>query len=571
MNCLGMIISFHSGKQEKSFSIQGKTAWKKSHTCYLSCMKQFLSMVLFSFIFGKCVSTPPNPALPMSQISITIQGKLQSIPEPFQAPYNWEIRFYNCPETDFGKKKADTGHYPRKPNDCRNSYSQEFFQTNSPNYKFSVMTPEKWTHGFIQIKTTKEIIGKYSPGENPFWFSPEDLKNNTLEKNFAFTSTENPIPDAEQFKLAQKFSPIIILKKDKKYLPTNLAKYSKSYTIQAYNGKNKDSSVYDLEDSISDEYMILEEELHGKGETHLYFHVRYAETFVSGTNPKSLPGWRDNRNYRYDKGKGDIVISYYLWYDYNDGPSPFGNRHQGDFESYAILADKNGKPKRFMVTGHDHIMLDTSWKNINSLENHPIIYIAHGRGNADGGNPTSPYGGYETSLEAGNALFNWIADPKDIFPDIEKDSQIILPQGLDPIELKNLRIGPGEWISQEKTKYIDASSFVTRKIERLVKWEEPAWVNQKADKDPDKNHDVKEEDSFFMNFRGRIGAHPRGSLNFLKFAQYGRSPVNPPFKMNIEQHFTWQNPSEDRCEKARVGDYCEKFQGDERTPQFKSK
>ncbi|MCB1180295.1 MAG: hypothetical protein KDK36_22135, partial [Leptospiraceae bacterium] len=392
---------------------------------------------------------------------------------------------------------------------------------------------------------------------------------NSLNVNFNFKSMENPISDSEQIKIADKFSPIIVLNKDKKYIPTNLAKFSNVFQKKQNKSKKKDSINYDLEDAISDEYFVLDDSMYGKGETHLYYHVRYADTFISGTGENALPGWRDNRNYIYNKGGGDIVISFYLWYDYNDGPSGLGNQHEGDFESFAILLDKSHKPKRFMVTGHDHIMLDTDWKNINSFENHPIIYIAHGRGGADGGNPTSPYGGFETSLEAGNALFNWLANPKDIFPTIGENSKLIIPNNINPDDLKNLRIGPGEWISKENTKYVDASRFVDRKISRLVKWEEPGWINKKADKDPDKNHDVREEDTFFMNFRGRLGRHPNTSLSILKLVQYGKSPVNVPFKMNIEQHFTLQNPKEDRCEKVRIGDYCEKFKGDLKTPQFK--
>ena len=85
---------------------------------------------------------------------------------------------------------------------------------------------------------------------------------------------------------------------------------------------------------------------------------------------------------------------------------------------------------------------------------------------------------------------------------------------------------------------------------------------------PDKNHNVPEESAYFQNFSGRLGMHPKSTINFLKFIQYGKSPVNPPFKMNEEQHFTLEKPSRDRCEKARIGDYCPKFYGDNKTPQF---
>ncbi len=519
---------------------------------------------LFLF-FLNCSSDQKIALLESSDKKITFKGKLLNPPKLFEREnYSLKIRFYNCPNP-FGKMNPDTGTFSFKTNDCRKKYLESTFQTKGTEYLFVSNQPKEWTHAFVELLDTESIGGLYSPGENPFWFKNDSTNSSSLEHSFDFESTENPIPDAEQIRLAEKFSPLLIVKKGKKFLPSNLEKFSNTYATKTYSGKNPDSTLYEIIDKKKDDYFSFDESLYG-GDTHLYFHVRPASTFLSGTSENALPGWRDNRNYRYSKAKGDLVISYYIWYDYNEGPSKMGNLHEGDFESFAILTDANGIPKRIMTTGHNHVMLDTSWNNINSIENHPLIYIAHGNNGTDGGNPTSPYGGYETSLEAGNFLFNALANPKDIFPDIS-DAQIIIPKNFNREKLRNLRIGPGEWIDPTKTRYVSVESSVSREISKLIKWEEPAWIGKVAIADPDKNHEVPKDSVFFQNFPGRLGKNPRSSLNFLKLAQYGKSPVNPPFKMNEEQHFTFEKPKLDRCEKVRVGDYCPKFYGDQKTPQ----
>ncbi len=533
---------------------------------FKTIFKQILSSFSLILILSNCREVKVLPPLETGTHKILFSGKIIAPPKTFEKEsYKFQIRFYNCP-TPFGKLNSDTGTYAYKEGDCRKNYSETFFSSSKSEYGKEVMEPKVWTHAYIRLLETEPIDGLFSPGENPFWFQKKESSAEVFSHNFDFESTENPIPDAEQFSLAEKFSPLIVLKKDKKYIPTNLEKYHRNYKVKTYYGSNPDSKLYELIDSQKDNYYEFDPVLYG-GDTHLYFHVRPAETFVSGTSPSALPGWRDNRNYRYSKAKGDVVVSYYLWYDFNAGPSRMGNEHEGDFESFAVLCDNKGIPKRFMTTGHNHVMLDTEWKNINSIDHHPIIYIAHGNKGVDGGNPTSAYGGYETSLEAGNSLFNALADPKDIFPDIE-NAQVILPKSLNKEKLKNIRIGPGEWIDPKSTKYVDIRKSVSREIAKLVKWEEPAWIGKPAVNDPDKNHTVLEESAFFQNFSGRLGKNPRSTINFVKLIQYGKSPVNPPFKMNEEQHFTMEKPNRERCEIVRIGNYCPKFKGDNKTPQF---
>jgi hypothetical protein len=533
-----------------------------------------MKLFLFFFVnlFIQCGPSLENQILKTPETNpIQMHGNLHSMPKILQSKnLNLEIRFYNCKDKDFGKMNSGSGIYPKKAKDCRLNFSKENFPLNSKDFSYPVKTPDTWTHGLVWLQGIDSIRGKFSPGENPFWFHPDDLENGKIQVNFHFKSQENPIPDKEQYRLAERFSPIIILKKDKKYIPTNLSKYANNHSIKNTSG-NKESNLYELKHALKDENLQFEESLYGKGDTHIYFHARYADTFVSGTSSKALPGWRDNYNYSYNRGNGDIVISYYLWYDYNEGPSPMGNKHEGDFESYAVLIDSKGKPKRFMVTGHDHVMLDTVWTNINSFENHPLLFIAHGRANTDGGNPTSPYGNYSVSLNAGSGIANLLANPVDVFPDLDENAQIILPSNLDSNDLKALRLGPGEWIDKDQTRIIDASQLVTQKIKELVKWEEPGWINQEAVSDPDKTHFVEKDKAFFMDWNGRLGRHPTTSLRIITLTQYGKSPVNPPFKMNDEQHFTYEKPKSDRCEKGRKGDYCPKFIGDAKTPQFKEK
>lgn len=523
------------------------------------------SLLLIILGFAGCSSGMSNAKqneFSDQKMKISFEGKLNSLPAVLKGkPLRLETRFYRCTETDFGKLDADRGIYPRKKDDCRDKFISSSFSFNSEqNYKFEQEISSGWTHGFIRLLGVEEVSGKYSPGDNPFWFSPEDLSGGkTFSHDFSFISMKNPISEKRQEELGAVFAPIIVMKKGKKFYPSNLEKYHSRYKVEKYSGKKPDSGFYEVPDPGMDEYLVLDESLYGTGDTHLYYHVRPADVSVSGTSPKALPGWRDNRNYRYQAGSGEIVISYYFWYDYNEGPTSFGNSHEGDLESFAILLDRNGKPKRIMATGHNHVMVDTEWENINSFRNHPIVYIAHGNKGADGGNPTSFYGGHTVSLDAGNSLFTFITSPMDIFPEIGAESELILPSDLKKEDLVRLRIGPGEWIDKN-TKYADASSSAFRYVKKLVRWEEPGWIADSQSK----NEPLSE----IFRFRGRLGRHPRSGLKIFELKQYGKSPVNVPFKMNDEQHFTLEKPRMDRCEKGLSGDYCPKFRGDRKTPQF---
>ncbi len=519
----------------------------------------------------KAVTLPPPQAGANGTVLLKIQTRIDNPPNIFRKrPFRLRYRVYVCPPAELA------AHNPKKKKiaPCLTRFYEQ--TGTAPNGKGTMEfpAPANWTHAFVQLMDVEEIAGRFSPGHNPRWFRNASAGSSkqgsvSLSAVFAFESQENPLPDALQEKLAARFAPIIVVKKGKKFIPTNLEKYAGTFKRGEFPMKDRD--MRRLKSSKTTlPYLALKDQPKG-GPTHLYYHVRYADTMVSGAHKDALPGWRDDTNYRYRRGKGDIVVSYWMWYDNNEGPTSFGNVHQGDLESFAVLADARGLPKRFMVTGHDYIMLDTAWTNINSVNHHPIIYIAHGNKGADGGNPTSAYGDFEVKLDAGNALFNVVSDPRDIFSSLAgkaPSSSVILPADLDPAKLGAIRIGPGKHIDAKATNLADLRPLVLRKIARLVKWEEPGWVNRPAVKDPDGHHRVDARIAPFLVFPGRIGKHPQSKMNWGELTRYGQSPENVPFKTNVEQHYTFEKPRKDRFYKGREGDYSPRFKGDSKTPQF---
>lgn len=370
--------------------------------------------------------------------------------------------------------------------------------------------------------------------------------------------------------MAEKFAPIIVLDGNKKEIPSNLEKYYGRYELgYVESDRTKSGSLRTRYESEKLPYMILPEPESiprynsDTDPIHYYYHVRYADAYVSGTQAESLPGYRDDKNYWYSKGDEWVVISYWFWFDRNYGPSPLGNYHQGDWESFSVLADSNGNPLRVMTTGHNHITLDTSWNNINSIDHHPFLYIGSGR-NSDGGNPVSAYGSYEVYLDAGTPFLNRLADPRDIFPDPAGNVKIILPYTMEKDDLDIVLIGA----NPKKGKLLDLRKKVYRKVNRLVKWEEPGWINLPSFQDPDQHHKVDTKIEAFLKFPGKIGKHPKSIIKPGDLKKFGSSPRNVPFKINIEQHYTYERPRQDRSHKGRIGDYGPKFIGNPDTPQF---
>lgn len=506
--------------------------------------------------------------LPNTEIRLEFRGIIQKSPQNLiKPPFRLLARSYSCPDMlSMDSPKIAIKEIP----ECMTSYVEKVQEFTSYEYKIDLDVPANWTHAYIEILNLESTRGMYSPGFNPNWFGYSKGEIITFRNDFIFRTQENPIPDKKQMDLANRFSPILILHESKKEIPTNLEKYSGLQKQLSYTaGTTNNGSPLTKYEKLTLPFLILPSPSEipnydlQKDPTNIYFHVRYANTFVSGTQDESLPGFRDNENYWYELGDGKFVVSYWLWFDNNQGPSPMGNEHQGDLESYSVLCDAKGNPLRILITGHDHITLDTEWKNINSFNHHPILFVASGR-KSDGGNPLSAYGSHEVFLNAGNSILNLLADPRDAFPDPSNPIKVILPSTLKKNDIMNIKIGK----NLEEGKVIDLSKKVFRSINSLVPWEEPGWINKPSVDDPDGNHNVDSNIEAFLKFNGRIGKHPQKKIDYLRFKQIGESPRNVPFKINIEQHYTYEKPRMDRTHSEREGNYGPKFIGTNSTPQF---
>ncbi|PKA10322.1 hypothetical protein CH372_20025, partial [Leptospira meyeri] len=321
----------------------------------------YISLILILILVSFCTNSSEKVPESSNPVPKRFQFKLKSIPKELKEErISYTLKFYLCPDI-----KAKECYVPIS---IKTHKGGKPLQSSTDQMTFLEVVPNQWTHLSIHLDGIEKVHGKYSPGHNPFWIQNTDSfsKNPNVTHEFTFVSQENLIPNRKQEELAHKFAPILVFHKDKKYLPTNIEKYANFFQSKEYNLPNKDIRRKSLGQTTWN-YVEFPDLRETEKQTHLYYHVRYANATVSGTQKEALPGFRDNGNYWYEVGKGDMVISYWIWYDWNEGPTKFGNIHQGDLESYALLVTKEGRPKRILLTGHDHILLDTDFRNINSL------------------------------------------------------------------------------------------------------------------------------------------------------------------------------------------------------------
>lgn len=444
---------------------------------------------------------------------------------------------------------------------------------------------------------------KFTPGFNPHWeFTRRYLdKDGALDeiplsrvRDIKLISMENPIPDSVAKNLALKFSPILVFDEDKKELPANLEKYKFNHSFETYKLKGKEEEM-EGQPPYKGKYLRLPDlkkfkKLASRKNAHIYYHARPRSTFYTGMQTGRLKDlrfdyyWYESVPEKYN----GYVISYWFWYDNTEGPSFLGNSHQGGLQGLAILLDEKKRPLRILTLGHSQVLVDTSWRNINSINNHPILYVSHGFW-SDGTNITIPNlpvkkedfkSRKSIKVPVYKRVVDWFGFPRDRFPLLHEGKfKLIIPgheswgtAQLRKEDLNRVLIGPGPDGPSENSRFIDFSKKVKGVWEKAIKWEEPGWINQKAFKDPDRHHNVEEGSSYFMGFSGRLGRHPFMFLKYFPIHYYGQSPMNVPFTIEPDNIFIYEYPRKDRSfffdEEDPYGPF---WRGNEKTPQFINK
>lgn len=438
---------------------------------------------------------------------------------------------------------------------------------------------------------------KYTPGLNPHWeFTSEFIDNKYAEKklpavrvrDIRLVSMENPIPDKKARTLARRHAPILVFDDDKDHLPTNIEKFFYNYTLEEYAAKgNKPEG----RPPFQGKYMRFPDlskykKLARDKRSFLYAHVRPLPTYYTGRRTGRLQDFRPHY-YWYEENPqkwSGYVISYWFWYDRTEGPSYLGNSHQGGFGGAAVYLDSKMNPQRILTIGHGRVLVDTSWRNVNTVQKHPILYVASGFW-SDGSNVTIPSIPVDKEsfderlsipVEISHGFVDFLGFAHDKFPALaDGDFQLLYPghnnwgpSRIDSQDLKQVKLGDGRQV-------VDFSTRLSRTWQRLVLWEEPGWVNEKADKDPDGHHKVAKESAFYMDFAGRLGRHPVLSMSYLPPQYRGQSPVNVPFVVTADNIFVREYPKRDRTyypkgrDKAKGKEHYGPFWRRESVPQKK--
>ncbi len=71
---------------------------------------------------------------------------------------------------------------------------------------------------------------------------------------------------------------------------------------------------------------------------------------------------------------GQIVIEYWLFYIYNNGPL---NDHQGDIEVVEVFLDNAGNAQTVLLSQHGAGQ-NAAWGDVEKVDNHPVVYVAEG-------------------------------------------------------------------------------------------------------------------------------------------------------------------------------------------------
>lgn len=400
-------------------------------------------------------------------------------------------------------------------------------------------------------KMFPEKAGKYSPGYNPFWEYTKDYLDGPnavssislfMKRDISLLSKENPIDKRIARKAGMKFAPILIFAEDKKYLPSNLERFQFFYSRESYKVKKNDRKGFPPHDG---KYLRLKNEKEVKklkkpGKPYLYYHIRPKESYYGGQQTGRLEDFFP-KNYWYGKSSDGYIISYWFWYDYSEGPSWLGNSAQGSFQGFAVSTDKNLNPERILTIGHGQILVDTEWKNIDQVDNHPILYVATGAW-SDGSNVTianvpvkskGKQSAKEIKVKVESGFVNFLGFPKDIFPKLNPEKyKAIVPGkklnsaiGLSPVEIAKIKIGKNGELE------INLNEKNTVEWLKLVRWPEPGW---------------NADESFYQEFEGRIGRHPYYNFKWLLPHFYGKSPANVPFEKSNANIFIREYPHKDR-------------------------
>ncbi len=398
---------------------------------------------------------------------------------------------------------------------------------------------------------------RYSPGYNPFWeFTKEYLNHkNALPsipvetvRDIRLLPMENPISSSTAEAVAVKYAPILVFAKDKEFLPSNIEKYFFYHSKEIYQVAKKNRAGAPPHQGS---YLRLgDSSKHAKlkelSSPFLYYHIRPMATHYTGEQTGRLEDFQPDYYWYDNKNSKGYVLSYWFWYDSTSGPSYLGNQHQGGWQGYSVLLDPQFQPIRIATIGHNSILVDTHWDNINSVNGHPILYVAKGFW-SDGSNVTIPniplnqkdLQAISIPVKTESSMINALGFAKDRFPLMKKGKFKVIT----PPQNWNL---PGQLLASvalgaDQNFLLDFSEHRALEWKKIVRWQEPGLVKSDEGKDP-----LQSEKTYYQGFHGRTGKDPFFHLQWLPLQFYGKSPTTPPFERSSANIFIREMPKEER-------------------------